>query len=89
MPRRPKTPEPAAPPQDPVVPTIDPNSVYFADTFRRQFRLRASTVRREFREGRLRLAKRAGRYFLLGEWILEWLRNGELKPRPERDNASV
>jgi hypothetical protein len=49
--------------------------------FRRAFALRETTVRREVREGRLRIAKRAGRYYLLGEWILDWLRGGEIRRR--------
>jgi hypothetical protein len=62
--------------------TVAATSVYFVDTFRKLFRLHKSTIRREVREGRLRIARRAGRYYLLGEWILEWLREGELPRRP-------
>ena len=65
----------------PAVASIDPTAVYFVDQARQVLRLRASTIRREVREGRLRIAKRAGRYYLLGEWILEWLRAGELPQR--------
>src|SRR5262249_51351141 len=63
----------------PLVPVIDPHAVYFTDTLQRGFRLRKSTIRREGKEGRLRPAKRGGRYYLLGEWVLEWLRGGEVK----------
>jgi hypothetical protein len=66
------------------VPVIDPHAVYFTDTLQKLFRLRKSTIRREWKEGRLRLAKRAGRYFVLGEWVLQWLRGGEIK-RSTRD----
>lgn len=61
----------------PAVHVIDPNGVYFPDTFRALFRLKESSLRREVREGRLRIAKRAGRYYLLGKWILEWIVGGE------------
>jgi hypothetical protein len=61
---------------------IDPNGVYFLDTAQAILRLRDSTVRREVREGRLRIAKRAGRYYLLGEWLLDWIRGGEVTRRP-------
>jgi hypothetical protein len=44
--------------------------------------LRKSTLRREYREGRLRVSRRAGHNFILGAWLLEWLRGGEL-PRPD------
>jgi hypothetical protein len=67
---------------------VEPTAVYFVDTFKALFRLRTSTVRREVRAGRLRIAKRAGRYYLLGEWILEWLREGELPRKPSRPPAA-
>jgi hypothetical protein len=57
---------------------IEPNAVYFPDTAQRILRLKKSTLRREVREHRLRIARRAGRYYLLGRWILEWLEAGEL-----------
>jgi hypothetical protein len=82
MPRR-LRPAPDAPPATaappPGVHVIDPHGVYSADEFRRAFGLRASSLRREIRERRLRVAKRCGRYYLLGEWILEWLRDGEVR----------
>jgi hypothetical protein len=65
--------------------------VYTVQDAKRIFNLRDSTIRREVREGRLRIAKRAGRYFLLGEWILEWLRAGEVRRRsvcPAQEEAS-
>jgi hypothetical protein len=34
---------------------------------------------REFRKKRLRYAKRAGRVWVLGSWVLEWLEAGEVK----------
>jgi len=57
---------------------IHPDAVYFPEDVRRLFRLKASTIRSEKRAGRLRVAKRAGRYFILGAWLLEWLRSGEM-----------
>src|SRR4051794_28894965 len=84
---------PASVPEDdkppPDVHVIHPGAVYFRDQFQHLFRLRASTVRREVREGRLRTAKRAGRYFILGEWILEWLRSGEIDSRKARGKAGA
>jgi hypothetical protein len=63
----------------PVVPVvIDPNAVLLAEDVRRLLRLRTSTLRREIRSGRLRVCKRAGRYFFLGQQLLDWLRGGEL-----------
>jgi hypothetical protein len=80
-----EAPPPAALP--PVV--IDPHTIYMLPAFRVAFALRESTVRREVREGRLRIAKRAGRYYLLGEWILEWLKSGEVRRRTAERNGTT
>ena len=33
------------------------------------------------------VAKRAGRYFILGRWLIEWIEGGELKRRrPTEEN---
>src|SRR5262245_58878239 len=82
MPRR----RAAAPPDPhqaagPSVHVIAPTGVYAVDDARRIFRLKQSTIRREVREGRLRVSKRAGRYFILGQWLLEWIEAGELPRR--------
>jgi Helix-turn-helix domain len=57
---------------------VDPNGIYLVQTFEKLLHLKRSTVRREVREGRLRVSKRSGRYYLLGRWILEWLESGEV-----------
>jgi hypothetical protein len=59
--------------------TIAPTGVYSVDQVRTILRLKQSSLRREIREGRLRVCKRCGRYFFLGEQLLDWLRDGELK----------
>lgn len=77
MPRRKVEPVPA-----PVeVPVIQPGSVYFVDSLIRTFRLRPASVRREVASGRLPVCKRCGRYYILGEQILAWLRAGEVVRR--------
>jgi hypothetical protein len=60
---------------------IHANGVYTVDDLRRVFGLKASSVRREVRFGRLRMSKRCGRYYCLGQWLRQWLENGELKRR--------
>src|SRR5262245_7404517 len=70
---------PAATQDTPFV--LDPNAILFPDQFRRLFRLRASTLRREVREGRLTVYQRGGRYYLIGSEILAWLRGGVVTPR--------
>jgi hypothetical protein len=57
---------------------IEPTAVYTVESLRAALGLTKSTVNREVRLGRLRVTKRAGKYFLLGTWILEWLRSGEV-----------
>jgi hypothetical protein len=66
---------------------INPNGVYNLDGAQRVLGLTRTTLRREVRQGRLRVSKRAGRYFILGEWLLEWIRKGEL--RRERHPITV
>jgi hypothetical protein len=74
---------PAPPPSRSDVPHIvHPAAVYTVEDLRRVFGLKASSVRREVRLGRLRIAKRCGRYYCLGQWVLQWFTNGELKPQP-------
>jgi hypothetical protein len=61
-----------------AVHVILPGAIYFVDDAQRLLRLRSSTIRREVRERRLRISKRAGRYFILGEWLLAWIKAGEI-----------
>jgi hypothetical protein len=77
MARRTPATEPAA---SPAVHVIHEHAVYSADSFRRAFGLRTSSLRRELREGRLKVYKRCGKYFILGEDILAWLRGGAVRP---------
>jgi hypothetical protein len=72
-----------APPEadrPPDIHTINPTGLYFADDVRRIFRLRLSSLRRELRLGRLKVAKRSGRYIFLGKWLLAWIEDGEVRP---------
>lgn len=57
--------------------TIQETAVYSRESARRTLGLRKSTISREIRERRLRVSKRAGRYFILGKWLLEWIEDGE------------
>jgi hypothetical protein len=51
--------------------------------------LPGSCLPREVRLGRLRVAKRSGRYFLLGAWLVEWLRSGEVLRRQQSESNGV
>jgi hypothetical protein len=53
--------------------------VYTMAQVRAMLGLRQSSLSREIREGRLRVNKRCGKYFFLGEQLLDWIRAGELK----------
>jgi hypothetical protein len=71
-----------------AVPTIRPGQVYTLAALTDALGLRPGTLPRELRLGRLRHAKRAGKVFVLGEWVLEWLAGGE-RTRPDRESATV
>jgi hypothetical protein len=60
---------------------IHPTAVYSMEAGRQALGLKKDTLRREVRLGRLRVAKRAGRYYVLGAWLLEWLEGGEVRRR--------
>jgi hypothetical protein len=53
--------------------------VYDLEAARAALNLAKTTLNRELRQGRLRVTKRAGKYFVLGAWLLEWLRAGEVR----------
>jgi hypothetical protein len=70
-------------PTPPVV--IHPTGVYQVAHVRAMLGLRQSSLRREIREGRLRVNKRCAKYFFLGQQLLDWLAGGEMKRRvPEQ-----
>lgn len=67
---------------------IHPDSVYFAGDLARLLGVGSDAIRQEIREGRLRVSVRAGRYFFLGAWLLEWIRSGERQRVESRDSPS-
>ncbi len=64
-------------PADSPVHRIDPLNVCSVHTARVALGVESGTVIKEIREGRLRASFRCGRYFLLGEHLLDWIRGGE------------
>lgn len=62
-----------------AVAVIKMNAVYSLAQFRTTLGLRAGTAAREIRAGRLRSSKRAGKVWVLGSWILQWIEEGERK----------
>jgi hypothetical protein len=73
---------------DTTTPVILPTAAYSLDQARRLLGLKKNCLPREARLGRLRVSKRAGRYFVLGEWLLEWISTGELA-RPARKSDEI
>ena len=67
---------------------IHADGVYTVEDLRRVFGLKASSVRREVRLGRLRMSKRCGRHYCLGKWVLQWLESGELKRRCDQRDTN-
>jgi len=53
---------------------VHPRAVYSIPAAQSALGLPKTTLRREIRLGRLRVSKRAGRYYLLGEWLPAWAR---------------
>jgi hypothetical protein len=61
---------------------IHSNAVYDRQQAQQALGLAKDTLGREIRLGRLRASKRGGRYYILGEWLLDWIRQGEVVRRP-------
>jgi hypothetical protein len=55
-----------------------PTAVYSLVTGKEALSLADGTLKREIRLGRLRASKRAGKYLILGAWLIEWIENGEV-----------
>ena len=70
---------------------IHPAAVYSQEAVRLALGLKTATLQREIRLGRLRVAKRAGRYYILGCWLLQWLQAGEIvhDPSPRESNENL
>jgi hypothetical protein len=65
---------------------VEPLAVYFAADLA-GLGFKVTTIRSEKRAGRLRVGRRLGRNFVLGEWLIEWLREAEL-PQNNRPASS-
>jgi hypothetical protein len=60
------------------VPIIAPTAAYGIEQARMMLGLRKNTLPREIRLRRLRVSRRGGRYYILGSWLLAWIRAGEV-----------
>jgi hypothetical protein len=77
--------EPILPPCPPHC--IEVGAVYSPRQLRFFLGLAKSTIAREIKHGRLRVARRGNKYYFLGQWLLQWLQDGELPPRREGNCA--
>jgi hypothetical protein len=68
---------------------IDPHAVYTLESARTALGLAKACLPREIRLGRLKVAKRAGRYFVLGSWLLAWIEDGEIKRGQRKPSTEV
>jgi hypothetical protein len=69
---------------------IRPGAVYSLAQATPALGLTNTTLGREVRLRRLRVSRRAGRYFITGAWLLEWIEAGELKEKGgERNGREV
>lgn len=86
MPRR-DAPEAATP----ILPALDlrPDGIYLPSQVIAALGLRGSSLRSEWRQGRLRIVRRCGKNYLLGRDILRWLDAGELPAPAHRRNGTA
>jgi hypothetical protein len=64
---------------------IDRDTAYSLQSATAGLDVRRETLLREIRLGRLEARKRAGRYWILGSWLIRWLETG--KPHAAWDAA--
>jgi hypothetical protein len=77
----PRVKPPAVSAQPPAVRTVPDDAVLRLDELRLILGLPRTSIRREVRQGRLRISKRCGWYWTTGKWVKEWLASGEVAPR--------
>lgn len=55
---------------------IEQTAVYDLATAREALDLAETTLPRAIRRGQLRASRRAGKYLILGQWLLDWIAAG-------------
>jgi hypothetical protein len=71
-----------------IVHVIHPCCIYSLPAATSALGLKPNTLYRERRLGRLRVTRRGSTYYVLGSWLLEWLRSGEHKSMARTRQAS-
>ena len=75
---KPRQPDTRASGSEPAAaPVIHPNAVFTLASAAAACGLPSNCLPREIRLGRLQARRRGGRYYILGQWLLEWLATGE------------
>jgi hypothetical protein len=74
-----KPPSVAATP--PTIRTIPDDAVFRLDELRLVLGLPRTSLRREARQGRLRVSKRCGFHWTTGRWVRQWVAAGEVTRR--------
>lgn len=74
----------------PILPALDirPDGVYLTAQIREALGLRSSSLRTEWRRGRLRIVRRCGKNYVLGKDVLAWLDGGEVPSPATRQGES-
>jgi hypothetical protein len=60
-------------------PDIPPTAIFTAAQLIELLGLTANTIRRAVRRGDLRVSRRAGKYFVIGAWVHQWIEGGEVQ----------
>jgi hypothetical protein len=60
-------------------PSIHPNAVYDPQSVAAALELPEAIIDHDIDLGKLRCSKRAGRHFIIGQWLLDWVEAAELK----------
>ena len=68
---------------------IPSTAIFRLEEAQRLLGLAAHTLRREYRLGRLKVSKRAGRLWTTGAWIHEWLIGGMVRRQPKAATAPL
>jgi hypothetical protein len=57
-------------------PILDPRAVFTVQSATAFLSLNPTSLPRAIRRGELRVSRRGGKYFILGEWLIAWLEGG-------------
>jgi hypothetical protein len=65
----------------PALAVIDPHTLGTIEEWTALLDVGRTTLLREIRRRRLRASRRAGKYWLTGQWIMDWVAGGEVTRR--------